>query len=263
MRMEMEIGALAERGIFALEQRGQQGAPSVVLLHGINADHTEDRSSTKPGLFDLLVESLAAQGIGTVRFDFRGHGHSKAVDGHVSIESEFEDLDVVMSWLVDNGRRPQSVVACSFGACATGLYLERKSTQFECVVLVNPVLKPLETFLEPGSPWARENFNEASLRQLDETGTLMLDGELPLGVNFVRDVKTVQPQRGLSEYRGPLSIVHGNADTYVPFEYSADFARRQQASMLVVTGSEHGFGVMKDREFVAAHVSSYVAWALR
>lgn len=48
----------------------------VLLMHGINADLTEDRSSDKPGLFDLIVEGLSAKGIGSLRFDFRGHGKS-------------------------------------------------------------------------------------------------------------------------------------------------------------------------------------------
>src|SRR5262249_1911683 len=151
---------------------------------------TEDRSSTKPGLFDLLVERFRNAGLGTIRFDFRGHGRSAAVEGYVSIQSELADLRNVVS---DAGRRNLDVagmVACSFGACATSFFLtEDAASSIRCACLVNPVIRPFETFLEPGSPWAQQSFTADALAKLEETGLLLLDGEFPLGAAFVRDIR--------------------------------------------------------------------------
>lgn len=262
--IEQEIEALQEGGIFALECIPSNDAPVIVLAHGINADHTEDRSANKPGLFDLLVEGLVSEGFGTIRFDFRGHGKSGAVPGYVSISSEVEDLNHVLRVAGEANRQVMCIVGCSFGACATSNALANSAdTAVVSAVLINPVLKPYETFIDPGTEWARASFTPEALRKLEADGVLMLDGSFPLGPSFMRDLQSVDPTGDLDKFAGSMAIVHGSADTYVPFEVSRDYAAKRRCSFLSVDGSEHGFGNIHDRRFVAEFVTDYISWSIR
>jgi hypothetical protein len=261
--MESIVGTLGDRGVYALEREPGSGDLTVVLAHGINADHTEDRSASKPGLFDVIVDRLSTHGIGTIRFDFRGHGQSDPVDGYVSISSEVEDLERVLEYASRAGRNVVALVGCSFGACATSVVVAKRMAMVENLVLLNPVVRPRETFLEPGSDWARQSFTPEALAALGSGAPLMLDGDFPLGQRFVDDVATIEPTELLRNYKGKLAIVHGTLDTYVPFEYSRHFANEMKSTFVAVTGSEHGFGNMDARNFVAGFVGDYLCWAVR
>jgi pimeloyl-ACP methyl ester carboxylesterase len=258
--MENVVPALSGDGIYALEQLPAADCPVVLLAHGINADHTEDRSAGKPGMFDLVVEKLSALGIGTLRFDFRGHGRSAEVPGFVSIRSEVSDLDVVLQYITDTHGRMDGLVACSFGACATSAVADER--KLGAIALINPVLRPLETFIDPGSSWARQSFTPAAMAELEHSGKLLLDDTFPLGRDFVEDVRISNPAESFRVYDGPMFVAHGTIDSYVPFEYSRDFAASRVCSFLSVNGSEHGFGRIEDREFVADATTSFISWSL-
>jgi uncharacterized protein len=259
--MESQVESLRANGIYAVEQLPDNDSPVILLAHGINSDHTEDRSAQKPGLFDLMVDAAAQAGIGTVRFDFRGHGESAPVDGFVSIRSEVEDLKIVLNDARARGRQVFGVASASFGACATCAVLE-EAPYLKSVVLLNPVLSPLGTFLDPGSEWARASINDAGLDKLKKTGSLMLDGDFPLGKDFIDDMRSFDPVMDLSNFNGAVSIVHGTADTYVQFEYSRMAAASLSCAFLPIIGSEHGFGVLRDRIFVAEEAVRFSEWAI-
>lgn len=259
--MEKPIESLVSNGIFALEQVPDADARVIVLMHGINSDLTEDRSRDKPGIFDIIVDLAGQCGIGTIRFDFRSHGDSVPVDGHVSIRSEIADIHVVLDDAKARGRRVEGFVAASFGACAASAVLAGQGS-LKSAVFLNPVLRPLETFLDPGSAWARQSINPDSLARLAATGSLLLDETFPLGRSFIDDLRTFRPAADLLKYAGALSIIHGTADTYVPFEYSREESAVLGCGFLPIKGAEHGFGVIRDREFVAAETVRFTEWAI-
>lgn len=255
---ERVVPELAKHGIHALESLSPS-APNVLLLHGINSDLHEDASPQKRGFFDELVSELHGLGLGTLRFDFSGHGLSSDVPTGVSIHSEVDDIDRVMSWARGMRLSLHGFVGCSFGACATGAYLSTTEVgQVSALVLANPVVDPFATFFDPGTPWSRETVGLEGLAALQSGKTVLLDGEFPLEQSFLESILAIDVPGALRSIMAPTLIVHGTKDTYVDSRYSEQLAMSMHDAHFIGVDSEHGFGDLTVRRQVAEMAASFL-----
>lgn len=259
MRMlERVVPELAEKGIYALENLSTS-MPNVLLMHGINSDLHEDASPLKRGFFDRLVAELHALGLGTLRFDFRGHGLSQPVPDGVSIRSELGDLEIVSTWASEAGFAVRGYVGCSFGACATGVFLASQAFDGDlALVLANPVVDPFATFFDPGTPWSRQTVGIRGLAEIQSGKTVMLDGEFPLSPDFLESIVSLNVPAALRSLSMPTLIVHGTNDTYVDVRGSQDLAVDMHGAQFVGVESEHGFGDPTIRQEVAEMAARFL-----
>lgn len=243
------------RGLFA---PAREGRPTVVMAHGITSDRHEDASEEKRGVFDLLSASLQDHGVGSVRFDFSGHGKSDGRQRDVSPGAQADELRAVIQFARGRGAHDIALVGASFGAVATALVASREPA-LGPIVLVNPVVSLRRTFAEPETAWAKESFNEQGLARLEKEGALLLDGEFEIGSDFVREAREVDSERAFLALTTPTLWIHGTEDTYVSYAIARQTAGAvPDSSFISVVGSEHGFGELSTRKQVVALVSDWL-----
>jgi alpha-beta hydrolase superfamily lysophospholipase len=125
---------------------------TVVLAHGITVDMDEG------GMFVRLADRLSRAGFTVLRFSFRGHGASQGSQEGVTVAGEMLDLQAAVELAAADYGGPLSAVAASFGAVSTCLSLPYLESRLRSLVLWNPVLDLVHTFVEPELPWGRENY---------------------------------------------------------------------------------------------------------
>jgi len=209
---------------------------TVIQAHGITADMDEG------GMFVRLAENLARSGFNVIRFSFRGHGKSGGTQRGVTIAGEMLDLESVFEYAMANLESPFSIVAASFGAVSACLLLNYMSEKLKALVLWNPVLDLHKTFVHPTLPWGRRNFGRESIQQLKSQGYLLLDGVFEIGRVLYEEMKLYNPYEYFINSTTPSIIIHGDMDSYVPYDVSRVASQRHpRCKLFTIEGSDHGF----------------------
>ena len=221
----------------ALHSTGGQGHQGVVVqVHGINADMDEG------GMFVRLADRLAETDFDVLRFSFRGHGGSGGTQRGVTIAGEMLDLQAAVDYVSERFPGPISVVAASFGAVSTSLSLPWLGDRLDRLVLWNPVLDLLRTFVAPELPWGTENFSAEQQKLLSSQGFLVMDGEFEVGRVLFEEFHHYQPLDYFVASSAPALVVHGDQDSYVSYDIArAAASGRGSCAFHTVAGSDHGF----------------------
>ncbi len=78
-----------------------------------------------------------------------------------------------------------------------------------------------------------------------------------LGGGYIRVAQTIHVEEAMDRYRGPVLLVHGDADGAVPVKCSLDAAARfANAQLTVIAGDDHCYGFHLDQ--VAAAVQKWI-----
>lgn len=229
----------------AREARG-----AILQAHGITADMDEG------DMFIRLAEQLAAQGFDVLRFSFRGHGRSSGTQVGLTIAGEMLDLQAALAVLTDRCAAPVSIVAASFGAASTCLLLPYLHEQLHALVLWNPTLDLRRTFIEPELPWGKRNFNPDAIARLQSDGFFLLDGKYQIGRALYVELTALDPLACFVASPVRAAIVHGDRDTYVPYDVSARAARQHRdCDLITIEGADHGFDPDKEDDAIARTVA--------
>ena len=224
-----------------------------VLAHGITGDREQG------GLYSELAARLARRGLGSLRFDFRGHGQSGGAQEAITVAGEVSDLAASVDWLHAHQPAPLCIVASSFGAVSACQYVAQ-SDGIACLVLLNPVLDLRRTFLEPEVLWPKQSFNAAGFEHLEEHGFLWLDGHFKIGRALVDEMRTCAPYQQLARLEIPVLTLHGDEDTCVPHAVSQLHGVPNPRSRFVtIPGADHGFGRPHERELVLASIMDFLS----
>jgi pimeloyl-ACP methyl ester carboxylesterase len=223
---------------YVIETAPGGGAADVILCHGLLADRDEYN-----GLHVRMSAALRAAGLNAIRFDFRGHGASDLPAQDMTIAGELLDLTAVLELARVTRRRPQYLVATSFGAVSSILRLRGGDTGVRGLVLWNPVVNVRATFVEPGTGWSRSAISPGSIRLLDagERTHVNLSG-FRMGRRLVDELRTLDLTEDLRGLTLPILAAHGTGDDRVPFRYTAAaLAGRPNARLVELPGAGHGF----------------------
>lgn len=215
---------------------GDHPERTILLVHGITADLDES------GAFQRLAGLLAAKGMRTIRFSFRGHGKSTLPSEFMTCAGEAIDLRTVVDHCIATYGPRLSIVAASFGAVSVSILARYLNRRVRSLCLWNPVLKVESTFLKPTLPWGISNFTGENIANLYEVGNLTIDNSFTVGVVFWEELQYIGPSNGILHIDAPVVIIHGDLDSYVPYPDSLEFARANpRASLITISGSDHGF----------------------
>jgi hypothetical protein len=222
----------------------------VVLLHGVTTSKDEYQDT-----YRRLARQLADAGAASIRFDFRGHGDSRAPLAEYCVRNQLLDLLTVLSWAEsEQGARRFCVEAASFGApAAISAALVRPELVVKLVLLA-PVLSFYDTFVEPKTEWAEEHFGIDKIRRvLNGHDRFELEPGFFLGQEFAADLVTASPESALEHLPTPVTVLHGNRDGMVPFAVSDRICTASDSVTLrVMENTEHGLGVAGDDDQAAA-----------
>ncbi|WP_329063380.1 alpha/beta hydrolase [Streptomyces sp. NBC_01429] len=254
--------------------RGSVGYPLdatrgvAVLVHGGGVTREEG------GFFGRLADGLATVGVGSLRFDLRGHGESEGRQEELTIAGVLNDIQAAtdhVRQLFDCG--PVHLIGTSFGGGISALFAARHPQEVKSLTLMNPLLNYKKRFIEDKPYWKNATIDESAGRELASRGFLEHSPTFRVGRGFLNELFYLQPHRALGDIVSPALLIHGTLDTFIPVESSrsAVGALKSEVKLLEIDGAQHGFAVHDDpqyrhpqtQEWQAYVVQSVADWTIR
>jgi len=201
-----------------------------------------------------IARGLSQRGLGVLRFDFTGLGHSEGEFASTNFSSNVDDIVAAADWLAEHHRPPALLVGHSLGGAAV---LAAAGRIEAC--------KGVATIAAPADPEHVAHLFGPSTSEIEARGEveLTLAGRrFTIRKQFLEDIRD-QNQRGRIEgLRKALLIMHSPVDTLVGIENAAKIyeAARHPKSFLSLDDADHLLTKPEDAEYVAEVLE---AWATR
>ncbi len=202
----------------------------------------------------VIAETMAARGIGVLRFDFTGLGSSEGDFANTDFSSNIDDLVAAADHLRVTRRAPALLIGHSLGGAAVLGAAHRI-----------PEVKAVATIGAPSDPSHVTNLFKDEIEVIRERG----DSEVELGgrvfcirSEFLDDIAEQRLLSQVAAMRKPLLIMHAPADQIVSIDNaSAIFvAARHPKSFISLDGADHLLSRRRDARYVAAVIA---AWSER
>lgn len=228
---------------------GKGPFPTVVLVHGYASGKNANSNQA-------LVDRLHAQGIATVRFDFRGHYDSEGKIEDVNISTGLEDLEAIMEHVLANpkvDRERLGIYGSSYGGVVTEVFVSRNPI-FTCIILKAPATD------WNGGKWVR--LGDDVIREWKNKGVYTFtydDKAIPTPYSLIEDIASYDVYKEIASVKVPVLIVHGNKDESVPLDQSKKLAEAigANARLIVYPGANHRFTTSHDFEKVVDDMASF------
>lgn len=219
---------------------------SVVLwLHGITVNKNEYL-----GLFKDGANILGKNGIDSLRIDFRGHGESSGTSMDFSIIGQMLDVESAINYLIEYYKTENiqlHLVGCSFGSPPSIFTAYKRPNIVKSITLIAPVLSFQRTFISPETEWAKSIFNDNTISELQRTNKLYLNETFPISMRLFKEMELIQPEYFIGQIKQKVTIIHGDADSMVPYDVSKDLSRKySNVKLISIPQMDHGFNDMND-----------------
>lgn len=221
---------------------GDEASPSVaVLVHGITSSRDEF------GLFSGLAGHLANAGVPSLRFDYRCHGESDLPMEALTLSGIVNDIESATSLALSQaGASYARIVGMSFGGGLSAFWAARTEITVASVVMLAPVIDYEEDVLGQHGAIIDGKLSGDNAGQLQRQGYLEMDG-IRYGRALLNELRFISGVEGLRHLTCDSLIIHGDADSIVPYASSERFAQlHDQCELVNVPGTDHGFGVGDD-----------------
>lgn len=205
--------------------------PMVLLMHGIF-------SSKDYGPMPQLAKGLAEAGIGSIRFDFGGHGKSEGHKQYMTIEKELAEVravwDYVQSLPYVNG---VGLLGHSQGGVVASMAAGRLAAESKVpsgVVLIAPG-SVIKEACQGGK------FFNATFDPKDPPEYVRCLGFYKLGREYLVTTQQLDIYGTAAVYQGPVLLLHGDRDGIVPMWCSERYIETYgaHATLKVVEGENH------------------------
>ena len=221
--------------------------PMIILMHGIFAS-----KDFIP--IPSIAKGLAAAGIGSIRFDFDGHGKSEGRMQDMTIEKELADAKAIWNYVKSlpyvNGI---GLLGHSQGGVIAAMTAGRLAAAAEApdgVLLIAPgsVIK---------EACQNGKFFSASFDPTDPPEYIRCWGTMKLGREYLLTTQELDIYGTASVYQGPVRILHGDRDGIVPLWCSEKFQELygDRSELIIIKGENHM--ITRRRKEVVARVVSF------
>ena len=198
------------------------GWPSVVMLHGFTGHRVEGHRN-----FVLLSRFLAARGVASLRFDFRGSGESQGDFSEMTPASLQQDTRAAFEYVRRQpGLDPQRVMLLGFSMGALVACLALPDVRPHRLALWAPALPELWL------PHLRGGFLPPTVTDY---------GGWPLGRAFLQEVTRARPLEAAAAWGGVALVLHGDQDVTCPPAWGAQYAAALGCDALAIPGAGHTF----------------------
>jgi uncharacterized protein len=207
--------------------------PAVVFYHGMTGSRAETH-----WLFVKLSRHLAAHGIMSLRFDFRGSGESEGGFEDMTISDELSDGVRAFEYLErECGADPLriGILGLSMGGAVAAVTAGRLGKRVRSCVLLNPVADPVEDIAVIGRS-----------RDVVMSGYPVEYNSFLFGEAFFRDLPSIRPIDEIARALCPVLVVNGTADATISPARSSEYmdALRNHgvpSELYVIEGANHSF----------------------
>lgn len=201
-----------------------------------------------------IARALAAQGIGTLRFDFAGIGGSEGSLADSSFAADRRDLIAAAEAMAAAGRAPALLVGHSFGGAAA---LAAAGDM--------PSIKAVATIAAPFDvSHVLRHFDGQAVETIEREGAadVVLAGRtFRIGKRFVDDLRTHDQGARIAALHRPLMILHAPFDQVVDVENATRIflAARHPKSFVSLDKADHLLTGAGEAEQVAALIATWAA----
>lgn len=226
-------------GVLTLPE-GNGPVPLVILSHGFGGDHTGQQDYS-----DYFV----SQGLATFNFDFCGGGRGSKSAGtmlDMTVLTEAADLNAVIDHFKDDPRFSCIMLwGGSQGGFVSAYVSAQRPSDVATVVLEFPAIVLQDD--------AKARANEDGT--FPETSNVMGN---TISHKYNEAAVSFDLYAHIKAYKGPVLILHGDADRIVPLRYSQKAAEvYENASLIVYPGQGHGF-IGQSRDDAKAAEASFL-----
>ncbi len=200
-----------------------------------------------------ISQRLAAMGIGVLRFDFTGLGHSGGEFANTGFTSNVADLLAAAAYLRDSGHPPSLLIGHSLGGAA----VLKAAAEIDGI-------KAVATLGAPHDPaHVIENFG-ASLAEINANGeaeVCLASRPFTIKKAFLDDVAKSQIDPALKAMKAALLILHAPRDMTVSIDNAAEIftAAHHPKSFVTLDGADHLITRATDAEYAADVIATWSA----
>ncbi|WP_322768783.1 alpha/beta hydrolase [Frankia sp. Cr1] len=233
---------------------------AAVLVHGGGVTREEG------GFFTRLAAGLTEAGVASLRFDLRGHGESEGRQEELTLSSILNDIRVALAGVREStGVDHVSLLGASFGGGICGYYAAKRPADVSRLVLLNPQFNYKWRTIDSRPYWHDDHIDDEAARTLNEQGAITFTPTLQHGRPMLNEVFWLRPDEALGEIVAPTLIVHGTKDTLVPIESTRAALTKFTAEtrLVEVEGSQHGFAVHDDPQYLQPQSQEWQAFVIR
>lgn len=222
-------------------------ASAVVLVHGGGVTRDEG------GFFTRLSAGLASVGVGSLRFDLRGHGRSGGRQEDLTLSGVANDIRAAVRHTLDALKLESvTLLGASFGGGMTAMVAARHPEIVRSVVLINPLFNYKRRLIDEKPYWTDDQIDLPAGEELSEQRFLAHSPSFRLGLPMLNELFWLRPDEEITRLHAPTLIVHGTGDTFIPIESSRQHAGRIPGDVQLVelAGAQHGIAVRDDPEYL-------------
>ena len=231
----------ALEGTYVSGDRGRESV--VILVHGITSSRDE------LGLFSGLATHLANKGVPSFRFEYRCHGKSNEPMEAMTLSGIVNDIEAAAALgLAQADASRVHVVGMSFGGGLAAFWAATTTMAVSSVVMLAPVIDYEEDILGQHGAIVDGTLTNEAAEQLNAKRYLEMDG-IRYGPALLNELRFISGVEGLRHLKCDSLILHGDADSMVPYAASERFVTLSERCQLVnISGTDHGFGVEDDED---------------
>jgi len=196
---------------------GVENPPAILLLHGFTGSRNElEIPSVKEGIYARAARLWAADGIASLRIDYRFNGDSDGDFADSTIQAHVADGLAALDWLARSGRVDASrlgLVGWSMGGAVGAAVAARTGHSIDAVALWAPGTNMASAIaLMFGADKFKEGLASGGA---PVTVTLPWGAEIALKSGFFESLYAIDPVAEITRYPGPLFVAVGTKDDVV------------------------------------------------
>ncbi len=217
--------------------------PTIIFVHGLDSVRSAKNSLD-------IASRLSALGYDSLLFDLRAHGSSG--DGRLS-GGYFERMDVLgaYDYLRQHGVPSESIGLLGFSmGAATAIMATADEPSIHAVVADSSFANAEDLI---GQEMARKTpFPKWS------AGILMPTAKLFASQLYEIDLAKASPVKAIVRINYPVFLIHGDADTRIPYDHSTRLQKASpQSTLWLVDGVDHVDSFTTYPEEYMLHITSY------
>lgn len=202
----------------------------------------------------IIAETLVAQGIAVLRFDFTGLGGSEGEFANTNFSSNIDDLIAAAAHLRARGLAPQLLIGHSLGGAAVLAAAQRIPESRAVVTIAAPS--------DPGHVVHLLSDHVETIAREGEAAVMLAGRPFTVRKQFLEDISSVHVKAGLGTLRRALLVMHAPTDQTVGIENAFEIfqAAKHPKSFVALDGADH---LLRRRQDAAYAARTLACWAER
>lgn len=221
-------------GMIHLPAGRRKKFPAVLFLHGFLSNRIEHHR-----IFVKMARLLEAQGIVSLRFDFRGCGESGGDTRDMTLSGMMSDTQAAFEWLSRHrfvNHKKVALLGMSLGS-GMGAILAGRDPRPRALVLWTPVEDLMECLAIKAAGHDVKTILHSP--QIDYLGNI-------LSHEFFSEFELFQPLEAVKNFKGATLVIQGSEDKIVPPQQAEKYkkalkGRHPHNRQLTIEGADHIF----------------------